>query len=106
VETGISTFWRPSPVGTSRGRGLDEIALDDHPNIKILMFIPSRASAGALRRGMAMAGRPFSVRRMHNKACIADGTLAIVGGRIYLVLQKVDMHVPSPARSDNARQWI
>ena len=46
------------------------------------MFNPSRARKGRLRRGLEMAMRPLSLtRRMHNKAWIADGVLAIVGGR-------------------------
>ncbi|MGO4843621.1 phospholipase D family protein, partial [Rhizobiaceae sp. 2RAB30] len=43
---------------------------------------PSRARRGTLRRGLEMTLRAFSVtRRMHNKAWIADGMVAIVGGR-------------------------
>ena len=64
------------------GRDLTYLALDDHPNIEVRMFNPSRARKGRWRRGLEMTMRPFSLtRRMHNKAWIADGTLAIVGGR-------------------------
>jgi len=57
-------------------------ALHTHPNIDVRLFNPSRARAGALLRGIEMALRAFSAtRRMHNKAWIADGRLAIVGGR-------------------------
>ena len=64
------------------GRDPTYLALDDHPNIEVRMFNPSRARKGRLRRGLEMALRPFSLtRRMHNKAWIADGMLAIVGGR-------------------------
>src|SRR5690606_25361176 len=43
---------------------------------------PSRNRAGALRRGVEMLLRAVSItRRMHNKAWIADGRLAVVGGR-------------------------
>jgi putative cardiolipin synthase len=64
------------------GRDPAYLALDDHPNIEVRMFNPSRARKGRLRRGLEMALRPFSLtRRLHNKAWIADGTLAIVGGR-------------------------
>ena len=64
------------------GRDPAYLALDDHPNIEVRMFNPSRARKGRLRRGLEMALRPFSMtRRMHNKAWIADGVLAIVGGR-------------------------
>ncbi|MGD9511623.1 MAG: phospholipase D family protein [Geminicoccaceae bacterium] len=58
------------------------LALDSHPNIEIRLFNPSRSRANALRRGLEMALRACSVtRRMHNKAWIADGRMAIVGGR-------------------------
>ena len=64
------------------GRDPAYLALDDHPNIEVRMFNPSRARKGRLRRGLEMALRPVSLtRRMHNKAWIADGVLAIVGGR-------------------------
>ena len=64
------------------GRDPTYLALDDHPNIEVRMFNPSRARKGRLRRGLELVMRPFSLtRRMHNKAWIADGTLAIVGGR-------------------------
>ena len=64
------------------GRDSAYLALDDHPNIEVRMFNPSRARKGRLRRGLEMAMRPLSLtRRMHNKAWIADGVLAIVGGR-------------------------
>lgn len=65
-------------------RGLDRayLALDTHPNIDVRLFNPSRARNGGLRRGIEMVLRFFSVtRRMHNKAWIADGRIAIVGGR-------------------------
>jgi putative cardiolipin synthase len=65
-------------------RGLDAtyLALDSHPNISVRLFNPSRARQGGLRRGIEMALRAFSVtRRMHNKAWIADGRLAVIGGR-------------------------
>mgnify|MGYP001153630360 CR=1 FL=1 len=58
------------------------LALDSHPNIEIRLFNPSRNRANVLRRGIEMALRAFSMtRRMHNKAWIADGRMAIVGGR-------------------------
>jgi putative cardiolipin synthase len=66
----------------TRGRDPIYLALDSHANIEVRLFNPSRARRGALRRGLEMALRAFSVtRRMHNKAWIADGRLAIVGGR-------------------------
>ena len=64
------------------GRDPTYLALDDHPSIEVRMFNPSRARKGRLRRGLELAMRPVSLtRRMHNKAWVADGVLAIVGGR-------------------------
>ncbi len=58
------------------------LALDSHPNIELRLFNPTRARTPGLRRGLEMILRAFSAtRRMHNKAWIADGRMAIVGGR-------------------------
>jgi putative cardiolipin synthase len=58
------------------------LALDAHPNIVVRLFNPSRNREGPLRRGIEMVLRAFSItRRMHNKAWLADGRLAVVGGR-------------------------
>lgn len=66
----------------TRGSDAAYLSLDSHPNIAIRLFNPSRARRGPLRRGLEMALRAFSAtRRMHNKAWIADGAVAIVGGR-------------------------
>lgn len=66
----------------TKGDDSTYLALDSHPNIEIRLFNPSRSRANVLRRGIEMALRAFSVtRRMHNKAWIADGRMAIVGGR-------------------------
>jgi Phosphatidylserine/phosphatidylglycerophosphate/cardiolipin synthases and related enzymes len=65
-------------------RGNDEtyLALDRHPNIDVRVFNPCWNRVGALHRGFELIFRPYSsTRRMHNKAWIADGRLAIVGGR-------------------------
>lgn len=57
-------------------------ALDSHPRIEVRLFNPTRAREGSLVRGVEMVLRWLSVnRRMHNKAWIADGRVAIVGGR-------------------------
>ncbi|WP_396615303.1 phospholipase D family protein [Lysobacter soli] len=57
-------------------------ALDRHPNIEVRMFNPSRARQSYFLRGVEMVLRIFSLnRRMHNKAWIADGRVAVVGGR-------------------------
>ncbi|WP_152046730.1 phospholipase D family protein [Aureimonas psammosilenae] len=58
------------------------LALDSHPNIELRLFNPTRARANPVRRAAEMLLRAWSVnRRMHNKAWIVDGRLAIVGGR-------------------------
>lgn len=58
------------------------IALDSHPNISVRMFNPSRSRSNRLRRGLElMLKYSTSTRRMHNKSWIADGRMAIVGGR-------------------------
>lgn len=66
----------------TKGNDFTYLALNSHPNIEIRLFNPSRSRASGLRRGIEMALRAFSVtRRMHNKAWIADGRIAIIGGR-------------------------
>ncbi|MBD9379307.1 phospholipase D family protein [Pseudoxanthomonas sp. PXM04] len=66
----------------AHGRDSLLVALDQHPNIEVRMFNPSRNRAGFLGRGMEMLLRGVSLnRRMHNKAWIADGRIAVVGGR-------------------------
>jgi len=57
-------------------------ALDSHPLIEVRLFNPTRSREGTFMRGVEMALRLLSLnRRMHNKAWIADGRVAIVGGR-------------------------
>ncbi|MCC7632754.1 phospholipase D family protein [Stenotrophomonas rhizophila] len=57
------------------------MALDEHPNIEIRLYNPFRNRNG-LWRLVEMVQRVFSVNhRMHNKSWIADGRVAIVGGR-------------------------
>lgn len=66
----------------TRGRDPFYLALDSHPDIEVRLFNPSLAREGKLRRGLEILLRAFAVnRRMHNKAWIADGRIAIVGGR-------------------------
>jgi len=66
----------------TRGNDSRYLALDGHPNIEIRLFNPSRNRANGIRRGLELAFRAFrTTRRMHNKAWIADGRVAIVGGR-------------------------
>lgn len=63
--------------------GLDPklLALDAHPNIELRLYNPFRNRDGVLRV-LELVQRVFSVNhRMHNKAWIADGRVAVVGGR-------------------------
>ncbi|UIJ70714.1 phospholipase D family protein [Aurantimonas sp. HBX-1] len=66
----------------TRGRDRSYLALDRHPNVEVRLFNPAKSRSNALHRGVETLLRPFSAtRRMHNKAWIADGRVAIVGGR-------------------------
>ncbi|MGV8924049.1 MAG: phospholipase D family protein [Thermomonas sp.] len=65
------------------GKGNDAglMFLDAHPNIEIRAYNPFR-NRGGLLRVLEMAQRVFSINhRMHNKAWIADGRVAVLGGR-------------------------
>jgi putative cardiolipin synthase len=65
-------------------RGLDPeyLALAAHPNVEVRLFNPAKNRAASLRRGAEMLLRLFTVtRRMHNKAWIVDGRIAVIGGR-------------------------
>jgi putative cardiolipin synthase len=58
------------------------VALDDHPNIELKLFNPSSLRNGNIFRPLELLSRMFALtRRMHTKAWIADGSVAIVGGR-------------------------
>ena len=58
------------------------LALSQHPMIEVRLFNPTRNRGMALRRGVEMAlGLHRFNRRMHGKLWIADGRLAVVGGR-------------------------
>lgn len=63
--------------------GMDKqlLALDAHRNIEVRLYNPFRNREGVWRL-VEMVQRVFSLNhRMHNKAWIADGRVAIVGGR-------------------------
>lgn len=63
--------------------GLDPLllALDAHPNIELRLYNPFRNRTGPMRI-VEMLQRAVSLNhRMHNKAWIADGRVAVVGGR-------------------------
>ncbi|MGY1459019.1 MULTISPECIES: phospholipase D family protein [unclassified Luteimonas] len=63
------------------GKDTPLLVLDGHPNIQVRLYNPFRNRSG-IARLLEMLQRGFSLNhRMHNKAWIADGRVAIVGGR-------------------------
>jgi cardiolipin synthase C len=65
----------------ARGIARALMALDEHPAIEVRLYNPFRNRKG-LQRTLEMIVRAFRVNhRMHNKAWIADGRVAILGGR-------------------------
>ncbi|MEZ5487836.1 MAG: phospholipase D family protein [Steroidobacteraceae bacterium] len=70
-------------VDDMNAHGLDRqmLALDAHPNIELRLYNAFRNRRG-IRRLLEMVVRALRINhRMHNKAWIADGRVAIVGGR-------------------------
>ena len=66
----------------ARGQDAAILALDSHPLIDVRIFNPGRNRDGVWWRAVEMALRAVSLnRRMHNKAWIVDGRVALVGGR-------------------------
>lgn len=65
------------------GRDKEMILLSAHENIKVKIFNPIRRFRGTmLSRALMFATHIKSMqRRMHNKVWLADGVLAVVGGR-------------------------
>lgn len=65
-----------------QGYDLTFLALSQHPLIEVRLFNPIRNRGHAVRRWLEMAlGMSRFNRRLHCKAWIADGRLAIIGGR-------------------------
>jgi putative cardiolipin synthase len=65
-----------------QGFDLAFLGLNQHPNIEVRLFNPLRNRGHWLRRGTEFAlGLSRFNRRMHGKVWIADGRLAILGGR-------------------------
>lgn len=63
------------------GKDLALLALDAHPRIEVRLYNPLRNRNG-IARAMEMLQRFFRLNhRMHNKAWIADGRMAVLGGR-------------------------
>ncbi len=66
----------------ARPRDLALEALDAHANISVRMFNPFRTRSGVLRTLVELSQRGKRLNhRMHNKCWIADGAIAIAGGR-------------------------
>ncbi|WP_028484488.1 phospholipase D family protein [Thioalkalivibrio sp. ALE17] len=66
----------------ARGRDATLAAIDQHPNIEVRVFNPFRSREGLLRASAEFFFRGSDLNhRMHNKAWIVDGHLAITGGR-------------------------
>jgi putative cardiolipin synthase len=55
--------------------------LDSHPNIEIRVFNPWKNRGSTLRFAFEFIGNKKLNHRMHNKLFVADGHVAIVGGR-------------------------
>lgn len=70
-------------IDDMHAHGVEEglAAFDAHPNIELRIFNPWTQRSGALVRGLEFLVTPRLNHRMHNKAMIADGVLAILGGR-------------------------
>lgn len=82
ADRGVRVRLLVDDIGVGRNKDRPLAALDSHPMVEVRLFNPTRQRAAGLRRGLEMALRLFSVtRRMHNKVWIADGRLAISGGR-------------------------
>jgi len=64
------------------GRDPLYLALDRHPQVEVRLFNPIRTRERSIRRGIELFFNLVRYnRRMHGKAWIADGRLALIGGR-------------------------
>ena len=64
------------------GRDPTYLALSGHPRIEVRLFNPIRTREGSMRRGIEMLLNLVRYnRRMHCKAWIVDGRVALIGGR-------------------------
>jgi putative cardiolipin synthase len=95
------------------GKGGDVLKLEAHPNIEVRTFNPWRTRGNRLGTAAEFLTRAYVLnRRMHNKAFIADGRFAVLGGRnigdryfgIYerFVQNDLDVMVAGPAARDVA----
>ncbi len=65
-----------------RGNDQTLAILDSHPEVSVRLFNPFRTRWGLLRAGVEFLFRGSELNhRMHNKAWVADGHVAILGGR-------------------------
>ncbi|MCD9030181.1 phospholipase D family protein [Luteimonas sp. Y-2-2-4F] len=80
AERGVRVRMLLDDINT-KGKDGALLAFDQHPNIEIRVYNPFRNRDG-LGRLLEMVQRMWSItHRMHNKAWIADGRVAVVGGR-------------------------
>ena len=80
AERGVRVRMLLDDINT-RGKDGALLAMVEHPNIDVRVYNPFRNRDG-IRRLLEMVQRGWSINhRMHNKAWIADGRVAIVGGR-------------------------
>lgn len=80
AERGVRVRMLLDDINT-RGKDGALLAMVQHPNIAVRVYNPFRNRDG-IRRLLEMVQRGWSINhRMHNKAWIADGRVAVVGGR-------------------------
>lgn len=80
AERGVRVRMLLDDINT-RGKDGALLAMVEHPNIQVRVYNPFRNRDG-IRRLLEMVQRGWSINhRMHNKAWIADGRVAVVGGR-------------------------
>ena len=80
AERGVRVRMLLDDINT-RGKDGALLAMVEHPNIDVRVYNPFRNRDG-LRRLLEMVQRSWSINhRMHSKAWIADGRVAVVGGR-------------------------
>ncbi|WP_162435422.1 phospholipase D family protein [Pseudoxanthomonas koreensis] len=66
----------------ARAKNTGLAALDAHPHIEVRLYNPMASRSGTLRKaGEFGTGFKRLNHRMHNKSWIADGRMALVGGR-------------------------
>lgn len=80
AERGVRVRMLLDDINT-RGKDGALLAMGEHPNIEVRVYNPFRNRDG-IGRLLEMVQRGWSINhRMHNKAWIADGRVAVVGGR-------------------------